>query len=71
MNAWMIRAGRGEAKEPTMPHSRSHSTYKPLKIDKVRSQLYQSIDRAESDITSSRTIEAHTAINDVRSRYDL
>lgn len=49
----------------------STSAYEALKIDAARLQLYQSIDRAEADIAAGRTIEAHVAIDDIRSRYGL
>ena len=49
----------------------STSAYEALKIDAARLRLYQSIDRAEADIAAGRTIEAHVAIDDIRSRYGL
>ena len=49
----------------------STSAYEALKIDAARLRLYQSIDRAEADIAVGRTIEAHVAIDDIRSRYGL
>lgn len=49
----------------------STSAYEALEMEAARSRLYQSIDRAEADIAAGRTVEAHTAINDIRSRYGL
>lgn len=49
----------------------STSAYEALRMDAARAQLYQSIDRAERDIAERRTAEAHTAINNIRSRYGL
>lgn len=46
-------------------------THSTPKIDAARFQLYQSIHRAKSDIAAGRTVEAHTAINDIRARYKL
>ena len=47
----------------------STSAYEALEMEAARSR--QSIDRAEADIAAGRTVEAHTAINDIRSRYGL
>ena len=49
----------------------STDKYDAPKIDAARLRLYQSINQAESDIVAGRTVEAHTAINDIRSRYRL
>ena len=45
--------------------------YEALKLEAARAKLYQSIDRAEQDIVAGRTIEAHTAIANLRARYGL
>ena len=51
--------------------SLSTDAYESLKMDATRLRLYQSIDRAESDIASGKTVEAHSAIDNIRARYGL
>lgn len=51
--------------------SMSLECYDALLREGARARLYESIDRAESDIAAGRTVDAHEKSSELRARYGL